>query len=71
MRCQRMARSGPPLHTGDLISAPPQFVPPDFGTPVPWNRVLKNNFWNGSYVFEWADAEKTALKCQSALKFDP
>jgi hypothetical protein len=54
--------SGQPLHAGELISAPPQFVPPDFGTPVPWNRVLKNNFWNGSHVFEWADAEKTALQ---------
>jgi hypothetical protein len=54
--------SGHPLHAGELISAPPQFVPPDFGTPVPWNRVLKNNFWNGSHVFEWADAEKTALQ---------
>ena len=54
--------SGRPLHAGDLISAPPQFVPPDFGTPVPWNRVLKNNFWNGSHVFEWADAEKAALR---------
>ena len=50
------------MHAGDLISAPPQFVPPDFGAPVPWNRVLKNNFWNGSHVFEWADAEKAALR---------
>jgi hypothetical protein len=54
--------SGRPLHAGDLISAPPQFVPPDFSTPVPWNRVLKNNFWNGSHVLEWADAEKAALR---------
>ena len=54
--------SGRPLHAGELISAPPQFVPPDFGAPVPWNRVLKNNFWNGSHVFEWADAEKAALR---------
>jgi hypothetical protein len=54
--------AGQALHAGDLISVPPQFVPPDFSTPVPWNRVLKNNFWNGSHVFEWADAEKMALK---------
>ena len=26
------------------------------------NKVLKNNFWNGSYVFEWIDHNKSALQ---------
>jgi len=54
--------SGEPLQVGDLVSIPTQFVPPDNSGPVPWNRVLKNNFWNGSHVFEWADGKKTALQ---------
>jgi hypothetical protein len=54
--------SGHPLRVADLNAIPTQFVPPDSAGSVPWNRVLKNNFWNGSHVFEWADPEKTALK---------
>jgi hypothetical protein len=54
--------SGPPLQTADLVSIPTQFVPSNNLGPVPLNRVLKNNFWNGSHVFEWADANKAALQ---------
>jgi hypothetical protein len=54
--------SGHPLQTADLVSIPTQFVPSDNLGPVPLNRVLKNNFWNGSHVFEWADANKAALQ---------
>lgn len=54
--------SGDQLHTGDLVSIPTQFVRSDDSGTVPLNRVLKNNFWNGSHVFEWADAEKAALQ---------
>jgi hypothetical protein len=54
--------SGQPLLVGDLVSIPTQFVPPDSAGSVPWNRVLKNNFWNGSHVFEWTDRAKTPLK---------
>jgi hypothetical protein len=54
--------TGDLLRFGQLNSLPTQFVPPDSATNVPWNRVLKNNFWNGSYIFEWADPAKTALK---------
>lgn len=54
--------SGQPLQTADLVSLPTQFVPSDNLGPVPLNRVLKNNFWNGSHVFEWADAHKAALQ---------
>jgi hypothetical protein len=54
--------SGDPLQLGSLTFVPGQFVPPDSTKAVPWNKVLKNNFWNGSYVFEWADAKKSALQ---------
>ena len=54
--------SGHPLPVGDLNAIPTQFAPPDSAGGVPWNRVLKNNFWNGSHIFQWADPAKTALK---------
>lgn len=54
--------SGLPLHMGELKSVPIQFVPPDSGSAVPLNCVLKNNFWNGTYALEWADPNKTALQ---------
>jgi len=47
-------------HTADKPIAP-QFVPPDSLKELPFNRVLKNNFWNGSYVLEWYDIQKGAL----------
>jgi len=53
--------SGELLQVGDLVPIPPQFVPPDSTGTVPLNRVLKNNFWNGSYVLEWADPKKAPL----------
>lgn len=54
--------SGKQLYVGSLVPVPTQFVPPDSTTQAPWNRVLKNNFWSGSYVLECADIEKTALQ---------
>jgi hypothetical protein len=59
---KKWCASGPPLQTADLVSIPTQFVPSDNLVPVPLNRVLKNNFWNGSHVFEWADANKAVLQ---------
>lgn len=53
--------SGDELCQKARTARPPQFVPPDSLQEIPWNRVLKNNFWNGSYVVEWADTEKTDL----------
>jgi hypothetical protein len=53
--------SGEHLQVGDLVPIPPQFVPPDSTGTVPLNRVLKNNFWNGSHVLEWADPKKAPL----------
>lgn len=54
--------SGNSLQLGAVELLAPQFVPPNSTRDVPWNKVLKNNFWNGSYVFEWADAKKALLK---------
>ncbi len=54
--------SGEVLYVGKLREVPEQFIPPDSTTSVAWNKVLKNNFWNGSHVFEWSDTEKKALK---------
>ena len=54
--------SGQPLQTAELVSIPTQFVRSDDFGAVPLNRVLKNNFWNGSHVFEWADANKATLQ---------
>ena len=51
-------QSGQPLTVGKLLLMPPVFVPPDSMGPVPINRALKNNFWNGSHLLEWADPEK-------------
>jgi hypothetical protein len=53
--------SGEVLQVGELVPIPPQFVPPDSTGAVPLNRVLKNNFLNGSYVLEWADPKKAQL----------
>jgi hypothetical protein len=54
--------SGEPLQVGDLVPIPRQFVPPDSTGVVPLNHVLKNNFWNGSHLFEWADSTKTPFQ---------
>jgi hypothetical protein len=53
--------SGSTLRQGAAVALPPQFVPPDSLAEIPWNRVLKNNFWNGCYIVEWADAGKDGL----------
>jgi hypothetical protein len=58
----QLSTSGKWLLVGTLQEVAPQFVPPDSMAPVPWNRVLKNNFWNGSHVFEWSDREKKELQ---------
>ena len=54
--------SGEQLQVGALTPVPTQFVPPDSTTIVPWNNVLKNNFWNGSHIIELMDSEKTVLQ---------
>ena len=53
--------SGDSLAVGPLEGRKPQFAPPDSYNMLPWNRLLKNNFWNGSYVVELVDPVKAAL----------
>jgi hypothetical protein len=50
------------LSFGDLEYQPPKFVTPDSFERIPLNNVLKNNFWNGSYVAEWFDKDKSYFK---------
>lgn len=54
--------SGSTLASGPMIAQPARFVPPDQRQNVPFNGVLKNNFWNGSHVIEWVDPVKVRLK---------
>ncbi|MFH1346269.1 MAG: VPA1262 family N-terminal domain-containing protein [Pseudomonadota bacterium] len=54
--------SGKVLNVGPLVAVPTQFISADTTVIVPWNNVLKNNFWNGSYVVEFADPDKAELK---------
>ncbi len=54
--------SGAELRVGPVVPVPTQFVPPDSTTLAPWNHVLKNNFWSGSYIVELADPEKSNLR---------
>jgi hypothetical protein len=53
--------SGNPLSVGPLAALPPAFIPPDSMRHVPLNGVLKNNFWNGSHILEWADTTKATF----------
>jgi hypothetical protein len=54
--------SGDELSLGAVVPMPAQFVPPENGGPVPWNKLLKNNFWTGSHMFEWTDRAKDSFK---------
>ncbi|MEQ1320033.1 VPA1262 family N-terminal domain-containing protein [Acinetobacter guillouiae] len=51
-----------PISLSNKIQIQPKiFVPADSTKEVPFNLILKNNFFNGSYVFEWVDTEKENL----------
>lgn len=50
------------LIIGNLKPLPKQFIPKDGTEIVPLNSVLKNNFYNGSYVLEFFDQEKQELR---------
>lgn len=50
------------LFSNHLDLIPRIFVPPDATEIVPLNKILKNNFWNGSHVFEWFDTTKDNFK---------
>lgn len=53
---------GMPISVGTLEPVAKQFVPPTGSIEVPLNRVLKNNFFSGSYVLELFDAGKQSLQ---------
>ncbi|MDW8847027.1 VPA1262 family N-terminal domain-containing protein [Erwinia sp. MMLR14_017] len=46
------------IHINNLKRVDKYFVSPDSYESVPINNILKNNFHNGSYVFEWFDFDK-------------
>lgn len=46
------------LTVGRLKQLNKIFIPPDSTQISLMNRILKNNFWNGSYVMEFFDVEK-------------
>ena len=60
--CGVISLSGNSIKTGAFVPTPRQFVPPDATESTPLNRVLKNNFINGSYMFELFDSSKENLK---------
>ncbi len=49
------------LQIGQLDLVNKQFVPPDGTEEVNLNKCLKNNFINGSYIYEFFDIEKKLL----------
>ncbi|MGN7931908.1 VPA1262 family N-terminal domain-containing protein [Sphingopyxis sp. 22461] len=53
------ALSGKPLRLGAVEAIPRRFAPSDSMKQLPWNGLLKNNFWGGSYLLELADCSKT------------
>lgn len=57
----RWKASGQSLAIGNLKEKPAELAPSDSMHKVVINNLLKNNFWNGSYFFEWADATKDHL----------
>jgi len=54
--------TGKVLAAGARHQADPQFVPSNQADSIPFNKILKNNFWGGSHVLEWADPEKELFK---------
>ncbi|MGK8801146.1 VPA1262 family N-terminal domain-containing protein [Acinetobacter seifertii] len=48
--------------SNSLELTPRILVPADATETVPLNKILKNNFWSGSYIFEWFDTKKNKLK---------
>jgi len=51
-----------PVSVGELTPVAKNFVPPDSSTEFPLNRLLKNNFFNGSYILELFDVRKQSLQ---------
>jgi hypothetical protein len=48
---------------GDLVFRGHWFTPSDgAGEKIALNQILKNNFWNGSHIWEWTDTDKTPFR---------
>jgi hypothetical protein len=58
----KLETSTPSLPHGLLRASSPAFYAPDGTQRIPLNRILKNNFWNGSHVIELANSEKEDLQ---------
>ena len=58
----RWSYNGDDLIIGNLKPLPKQFIPTDSTVIIPLNSVLKNNFYNGSYILEFFDQEKEELR---------
>lgn len=54
--------SGNSLGHGSLQRISPLYVAPNSYESVAINSLLKNNFFNGSYICEWFDHKKSTLK---------
>ena len=49
------------IHLNNLNREKKRFIKCDATTSVPLNSILKNNFYNGSYIIEFFDMEKSFL----------
>ncbi len=45
----------------EIEKIPQKFVPKESSLSIPVNQILKNNFNEGCYIFEWYDIEKSNL----------
>lgn len=50
--------SGKNLIVGSVVQVDKKFVPSDSMLNVPLNNILKNNYFSGSYVYEWFNVDK-------------
>lgn len=50
--------SGNDLFTGKMMDVGRKFAPSDSFIIVPTNNIIKNNFFSGSYIYEWFDIDK-------------
>lgn len=54
--------SGKDLIVGSVAQVKRKFVPSDSMLSVPLNNILKNNYFSGSYIYEWFNVDKVHLK---------
>ncbi|WP_201508102.1 VPA1262 family N-terminal domain-containing protein [Psychrobacter proteolyticus] len=54
--------SGTDLFVGSIEEIGRKFAPSDSTIGIPLNNILKNNYFSGSYVYEWFNVEKSHLK---------